>query len=145
MKRFFRIKPWLAWAIYVMLDLACIAAGMGVPVFSILLGFPVGFYIARRFLDSEHRLKYKLNRMLMVALVTSLFTFAVMTILWGPVIPMLFDPAADLANFGIPMILYEPKLSFAAWLVLMVLVSPFLQLLSTIFALYLTLVRRTPE
>jgi hypothetical protein len=70
-----------------------------------------------------------------------------MAVLWGPVTTMLFDPAADLANFGIPMILYEPLPSFIAWLVLMIFISPFLQLLTTLFASYLTLTvstRRRP-
>ena len=34
---------------------------------------------------------------------------------------MLFDPTADLANFGIPQLLYEPLASFIGWLVLMIL------------------------
>jgi len=60
-------------------------------------------------------------------------------VIWGSVAPMLFDPAADFVNFGIPMILYEPKVSFIGWLVLMIFISPFLQLLTTLFASHLTL------
>ncbi len=62
-----------------------------------------------------------------------------MIIIWGPTMAMLFDPYADFENFGIPLILYDPKISFVGWQVLMILISPFLQLLTTIFASYLTL------
>ena len=142
MKRFFRIKPWIAYLIFVVLDLVCIGAGMGVPIFCIFFGFLAGWYIARRQMLSEGELSGKLRRILLVALVTSSLTFAVMGILWGSTVPMLFDPASDFVNFGIPMILYDPKLSFIGWLVLMIFVSPFLQLLTTIFAAYLTITRR---
>jgi hypothetical protein len=78
---------------------------------------------------------------------TSAVTFALMAIIWGSVTPMLFDPAADFANFGIPLILYDPKVSFIGWLILMIFISPFLQLLTTLFSSYLTLLvwlRRRP-
>ena len=51
---------------------------------------------------------------------------------------MLFDPAANLANLGAPLILYEPVASFIGWLVLMIVISPFLQLLMTLFGSHLT-------
>ena len=52
---------------------------------------------------------------------------------------MLLDPQADLANFGIPMILYGPQASFIGWLVLMIVISPFLQLLATLFGAHVTM------
>jgi hypothetical protein len=54
---------------------------------------------------------------------------------------MLFDPGADLANFGIPLILYEPRASFIGWLVLMIVISPVLQLLTTLLGSHLALIR----
>lgn len=54
---------------------------------------------------------------------------------------MLWDPNADFVNFGIPMILYDPKASFVGWLLLMIVVSLFLQFLTTVFAANLTLIR----
>jgi len=33
----------------------------------------------------------------------------------------------DAVQFGIPMILYEPKVSFIGWLALMIVISPVLQ------------------
>ena len=35
---------------------------------------------------------------------------------------------------GIPLILYDPRWSFIGWMVLMIIISPFLQLLTIIFA-----------
>jgi len=140
--KFFKLKSWIAFPVFVILDLICVGAGMGVPFFCIVLGFPVGWYIARRQLLSEGELSDKLRRIFQVALATSLFTFAVMAILWGRTVSMLFDPASDFANFGIPMILYDPKANFAGWLILMIFISPFLQLLATTFAAYLAITRR---
>ncbi len=54
---------------------------------------------------------------------------------------MLSDPAADLANFGIPPILYEPRASFIGWLVLMIAISPVLQLLMSLLGSHLALIR----
>jgi len=62
-----------------------------------------------------------------------------MTVICGTCISLLFDPITDLANFGIPLILYDPKASFIGWLILMIAVSPFLQLLTTLFGSHLTL------
>ena len=67
-----------------------------------------------------------------------------MAAVWGRAVGMLFDPAADLANFGIPLILYEPTASFVGWLVTMIFISPFLQFLMTLFGAQLALLRRLP-
>ncbi|MCK4334643.1 hypothetical protein KAX06_07685 [candidate division WOR-3 bacterium] len=138
MKKFFGLRWWIVLLIYIFLDVIAVGAGMGVPILCIVLGFPVGWYIARRSLLSEYRIGDQMRRIFQVALATSLFTFAVMAILWGRTVSLLFDPASDFANFGIPMILYDPKASFAGWLILMIFVFPFLQLLTTTFAAYLT-------
>jgi len=47
-----------------------------------------------------------------------------------------------LANFGIPLILYEPRASFIVWLILMIVISPFLQFLMTLFGAQLALLWR---
>jgi hypothetical protein len=62
-----------------------------------------------------------------------------MVAIWGPTISMLFDPGRDLANTEVPMILYEPRASFIGWIVLMIVISPALQLLTTLFGSHLTL------
>ena len=62
-----------------------------------------------------------------------------MIAIWGKTIPMLFNPLSDFENFGHPFILYDPKLSYIGWLVLMIIISPFLQLMATIFSAFITL------
>ncbi|MFQ5814096.1 MAG: hypothetical protein ACE5I2_13050 [Anaerolineae bacterium] len=139
MDRAFRLNTKVAFAIFVIVDLLCVGMGMGVPILCILFGFFIGWYIARRATIATENVKDVLWKVLVQAIITSAFTFVVMSAIWGRTIPMIFDPSADFQNFGHPFILYDPKLSFIGWLVLMILISPFLQLLTTIFGSYLTL------
>ncbi len=139
MKRLLRLKPIWAFAVYALLDTVCAGAGMGVPFFCILLGFPAGWYIARLVIQENPTLRLMLRKGLRYAVFCSLITFALMAAIWGMAVSMLFDAGADLASFGIPMILYEPRASFIGWLVLMVVVSPLLQLLAAVFGTYVTL------
>ncbi len=123
--------------LYILVDIICVGAGMGVPIFCILLGFPLGWYITRKISRSSDSLKsYKI---LKLSILASVFTFLQMVIVWGRTVAMIFDPTSDFENFGHPFILYDPKISFIGWLVLMIFVSPFLQLLTTIFSSFLTL------
>jgi prolipoprotein diacylglyceryltransferase len=118
-----------------------VGAGMGVPIFCILLGFPLGWYIARRTFAAtkdSHATHYII---LKLSLWASAFTFLLMIVIWGRTIPMLFDPRSDFQNFGHPFILYDPKTSFIGWLVLMIFISPILQLLTTIFTAFITLIK----
>lgn len=133
------LKIGWAFAIFAFLDIICIGMGMGVPIFCILFGLPVGWAIAMRIAANPFDARAMLSKTLLGAALTSAFTFAGMLVLWGRCIGMLFDPTADLANFGIPMILYEPLASLIGWAVLMILISPFLQLLMTLFGSHLTL------
>jgi hypothetical protein len=112
---------------------------MGVPILCILFGFFVGWYIARRATLATANIKDVFRRVFVQAIVTSTFTFVIMSAIWGRAIVLLFDPSFDFQNFGHPFILYDPKISFIGWLVLMIFISPFLQLLTTIFGSYLTL------
>lgn len=129
---------WL-YAIFAFLDIICTGMGMGVPIFCIVFGLPVGWYIAMRIAASPFDARAMLSKTLLGAALTSALTFAGMLLLWGRCIGMLFDPTADLANFGIPMILYEPLASLIGWTVLMIVISPFLQLLMTLFGSHLTM------
>ena len=133
------MNKWVAFAVFVLLDVICVGMGMGVPIFCIALGFPVGWYIAARAVRSTSNLGTVLKRTVVQATLTSAVTFAMMAVIWGNTARMLGDPTADFANFGIPMILYDPKISFVGWLVLMIFISPFLQLLTTLFSSHLTL------
>ena len=139
MRRLLTIDARVACAIYLAVDVLCVAMGMGVPIFCIALGFPVGWYIAARAVRSTSNLGTVLKRTVVQATLTSAVTFAMMALIWGNAARWLGDPAADFANFGIPMILYDPKISFVGWLILMIFISPFLQLLTTLFSSHLTL------
>jgi hypothetical protein len=57
-----------------------------------------------------------------------------MLCVWLPLITVFLDPGADFVSTGVPMIRYDPKLSFIGWIVLMIFISPFIQLLTTVFA-----------
>ncbi len=138
MRRFFSLKIGWALAVFVFLDIICVGLGMGVPFFCILLGLPVGWYIAVRNAVRPIYPRRMLTKTLIGAAVTSAFTFVGMALLWGPWIAMLFDPAADLKKLGAPLILYEPRASFIGWLVLMIVISPFLQFLMTLFGSHVT-------
>ncbi len=137
----FKINLKIVFVIYFLLDTFFVGIGMGVPIFSILLGFPVGWYVIKRTSLSVRDLKDILTISLKFALYTSLITFIWMLLIWGPISNMLLNPYGDFVNFGIPMILYDPKISFIGWIVLMVFISPFLQLLTTVFTAQLTLWR----
>jgi hypothetical protein len=141
MPKIFKMNLKIVLVIFIVLDLFCIAMGMGVPIFCILFGFPIGWYIAKRITINPENMKIIFRKIFVYAIITSFFTFFIMSIIWGNTISLLFDPSTDFKNFGIPLILYDPKLSFVGWIILMIFISPFLQLLTTIFTAYLTLLR----
>jgi hypothetical protein len=145
MNRLFTLHPGWTFGTFIIFDTICVGMGMGVPIFCILFGCLVGGYIAMRVAPTTSQIRELLKKLLLYAAITSAFTFVVMVVIWGPVSTMLFDPAADYANFGIPLILYEPKASFIGWLVLMIVISPFLQLLTTLFGSHLTLLIWSPS
>jgi hypothetical protein len=126
-------------------DLVAVGAGMGVPVFPILLGFPIGWILPARLVSDAADDRQLLRKCFQAALLPFGVTLSLMIVIWGPVSAMLFDPAADLANFGLPMILYEPRSSFIGWIVLMVCISPVLQLLATLSAAYVRIAWRLPN
>jgi len=108
-----------------------VGLGMGVPVFAILLGFPVGWWLVRRFqraagpagLDPATGLRQLLVWGAGLAGVTLLLAL----VIWSPQVPNAFDPGFDAVEFGIPLILYTSQASMIGWLVLMIVVSPVLQ------------------
>ncbi len=117
---------------------------MGIPIFAILFGFIVGWFLPRLFVHDAADLRQQLKLCLSAAFLTSSFTFCVMAIFWIPATRMLLDPSADFANFGIPMILFDPKASFIGWILLMVVISPCLQVLSTAFTASMRIAVRMP-
>jgi hypothetical protein len=139
MKKFLEIKPLWIFIIFTVLDIICIGMGMGVPFFCILFGFPVGWVAVRYITASTSQTSLVFRKTLVYAALTSCVTLVGMAILWIPFATQLFDPTVDLAETGIPMILYEPRASFIGWVVLMLLISPALQFLTTLFGSHLAL------
>jgi len=135
------IKWKIGWIliIYDIFDVLATGMGMGVPFFNILLGLPAGAYIGWRIGYQNLHLKRTIKKILLSAALSAGVTLALMLVIWAPTAVKLFDPSADLANFGIPMILYEPWASFIGWQVLMILIAPFLQFLMTTFGAQLAL------
>jgi hypothetical protein len=125
-----RLGPLL---LYLALDTLCIGAGMGVPIFAILIGFAAGWFLPGALRSPSPSSSPSRKEILRAAFLLGGFTFALMLIIWGPTIPRLWGPRAELVNFGIPLILYEPTASFIGWEVLMIAVSPFLQVLAVVF------------
>ena len=119
---------------FIVLDVVAVGMGMGIPIFAILFGFVVGWLLPSILSNAALRLRPMLRLCLLSAGMTSSLTFLMMLVIWGPFTRMLFDPSANIANFGIPMILFEPRASFIGWMVLMVVLSPCFQALATSFA-----------
>ncbi|MGZ7119201.1 MAG: hypothetical protein ACXVH2_05800, partial [Methanobacterium sp.] len=101
----------------------------------------VGWYLSKRLTLSKRSSNQILSKILKYGLFTGMVTFILMIFIWIPFSSMLLDPNTNFRNFGIPMILYDPRMSFIGWMILMVIISPFLQLLTTIFASNVTLWR----
>ncbi|WP_424355114.1 hypothetical protein [Methanobacterium sp. MBAC-LM] len=136
-----KINKKTSFVIYIVLDTLFVGMGMGVPFFCILFGFPSGWYLSKSLKHQKLQINDISSRILKYATLTSLVTLAWMLIIWGPMITMLQNPSANFADFGIPLILYDPKLSFIGWIILMIFISPFLQLLMTVFASHVALWR----
>jgi hypothetical protein len=141
MNKISKINAKTVFVTYIVLDTLFVGMGMGVPFFCILFGFPVGWYLTKRSAFQKLHINDILRGILKYATLTSLITLAWMLIIWGPMITMLQNPAVNFANFGIPLILYDPKLSFIGWIILMIFISPFLQVLTTVFASHVALWR----
>ncbi len=137
----FKINKKRSFVIYIVLDTLFVGMGMGVPFFCILFGFPVGWYLAKKLELQKLQINDILSKILKYAALTSLITLAWMLIIWVPMITMLQNPSVNFADFGVPLILYDPKLSFIGWIILMIFISPFLQLLMTVFASHAALWR----
>jgi hypothetical protein len=137
----FKLRPAWILVIYLLIDAICIGMGMGVPIFCILFGFVAGWLLVSYLTLEIQSPPSLMRKVFWVASLMAGCTFLGMLALWGPSISWLFDPSRDLANFGIPMILYEPGASFIGWLLLMIVISPFLQLLTSLFGSYLALMR----
>lgn len=127
-------------------DVFLIGVGMGVPLFAILFGFPVGWRIARRSRMTGLRCE-ETRKVVGWAAALAGVTCVMMLVVWGVSIPTAFAPSVDADKLGIPLILYTPRASIIAWLLLMIVVSPILQYMATVTAALTTvaLARREEE
>ena len=142
MNKLYRLNIKYLIPIFIVLNIICTGMGMGVPIFNILFGFIIGWFAARRAFELFSVIGEALKKVLYYLLFCSGFTFLTMVAIWGRLIPMIFDKSSDFENFGIPMILFDPKMSFIGWIILMIVISPLLQLLTSIFSGYLVLTFR---
>lgn len=145
MDNIFVINKKIVLLIYIFLDTFLLIIMRFVPILAILLGFPVGWYISKRLTQSERNLADILSDILKYSFYTSLITFLWMLMVWGSVSTMLMNPNANFTNFGIPMILFDPEISFIGWIILMIFISPFLQLITTVFTAHVSLWRLTKK
>jgi len=141
MKRLIELDIKHAIVLYIIIDVICMGMGMGVPFVCILLGFPLGWYITQRVSVTTEQLYQKYFKIFKFSLLAAIFTIMVMIIVWGSAILINIHSSSDIQNFGHPNILYDPETSFIGWLILMIIISPFLQLLTTIFGAFITLIR----
>ncbi|MCE5176947.1 MAG: hypothetical protein ABFD23_02625 [Caldisericales bacterium] len=136
-----KISSTKAVIFYIFLDVLCTGLGMGVPIFNILLGLPTGWFLASRAIEKTGDPAESARDSLKKGLLTSLFTMVQMIFIWWPYFLKFFEKGFDFKNTGIPCILYTPKASLVGWLVLMVIISPFLQMLMSVFGSMLVLAK----
>ena len=138
-RKLFTLKPIWVLSLFLLIDIILIGMGMGVPFFCILMGIPLGWFLVLYVTAGMSGTREVMWRVLTYAAITAGITMVGMLIIWVPMGRLLFDPGNDFSTSGVPLILYEPRASLVGWLGLMILVSPVLQLLTTLFGAYLTL------
>lgn len=139
MNRILSLRYWILIIIYAVICIILAGISMGVPILNILSGFIIGWFAVLRAERLYDDLSQRMSRILTYSIVCAAITMGTMLAVWAGTIPLAFGPVADLENFGHPMILFEPRLSFIGWLVLMIIIAPFLQLLASVFSAYLAL------
>jgi hypothetical protein len=133
------LRHWKIIIVYAFICIILAGIGMGVPILNIMSGFFIGWFAVLRAERLYNELRYRMSRILLYSTICAVITMAVMLAIWGRTIPLVFGPVSELENFGHPMILFDPRLSFIGWLVLMIIISPFLQLMTSIFSAFLRL------
>lgn len=137
--KIFKLAYPKAFILYVIINILCTGAGMGIPIFNIGSGLLVGWYSVKRNLLDTKESNIILKKLMITGFITSMVTFIFMLIIWGWSISYLWGTSEEIKNFGIPMLLFQPQASLIGWLVLMIIISPFMQFLLTIFSGHLTL------
>lgn len=139
LRKLLALKPLPLLGLFILIDIICIGMGMGVPYFCIMLGIPLGWFLVLYVTDKTTGMREILWKILVYNAAAAAVTMVGMLIIWIHFSALLFDPGSDLSIVGMPLILYEPKASLIGWLALMIIVSPVMQLLTTLFGAYLTL------
>ena len=139
MSKILIMRYWILLIIYAVICTILAGIGMGVPILNILSGFLIGWFAVLRAERLYNDLGQRMSRVLLYCSLCAVITLGVMLAIWAQTIPMVFAPLAELEDFGHPMILFEPRLSFIGWLVLMIIISPFLQLLTSVFSAFLAM------
>jgi hypothetical protein len=139
MSKLIALKPLWALLFFTLINIIFIGMGMGVPFFCILMGIPLGWFLVLYATARTSGTREVMWKVLIYAAIAASITMVGMLIIWLPISTVLFDPGNDLSTTGVPLILYEPRASFIGWLGLMIVISPVLQLLTTLFGAWLTL------
>jgi hypothetical protein len=142
MNRLLRLKRIPAALLYLLGAVVCVGTGRWAPFFCIGFGLIMGWYITRRVVLRTNDFTLILHRIMHKAVVTSLLTFLLMVIIWGREIGMSPDPHASLTNFGFPLVFDITRVGYSNWFVVMIISAPLLQLMTTIFVSFLTLLSR---
>lgn len=132
---FWRVN--LPYIVIGLLDVFAIGLGMGVPVFAVLYGVAVGWWLIRRGPGALPGAvpapvgpdvpRISLRGLVGQSMALAAVSFVVLLAVWGPSIPLVFDPGSDAAGLGIPLVFGPPHTSLAVWLVLMAIVAPLAQ------------------
>jgi len=125
------------YLISILINGVLVGAGMGVPIFCILMGAPYGFLVVHKILKKEMRTNrhhHFYSGILNASAVLALSTFIFMLIIWVPWVVKSLAPGFDYENTGMPLLLYTLKASFWGWITLMIIISPILQFMTSISA-----------
>jgi len=123
------------YLVSILINGVCVGAGMGVPIFCIIMGAPYGFLVANKMIKKElqtNRHHHFYSGILKASALLALSTLVFMLIIWIPWVLRSFAPGFDYKNTGMPLILYTLKASFWGWITLMIVISPILQFMTSI-------------
>ena len=116
-----------------LIDVFAIGLGMGVPVFAIALGAPVGWWFARR-QRADAPIREVARSLLLAGVALAAVSFVALAVVWGPSLHLAFGPDVSASDYGIPLILYGERASMIGWFVLMLVVSPLAQFMTVVVA-----------
>lgn len=126
-------KAHLPSIVIALVDVFAIGLGMGVPVFAIVLGAPVGWWFARR-QCVEAPLRETARALALAGAALATVSFVALAVVWGPSLHLAFGPDVSASEYGIPLIFYGERASMIGWFVLMLVVSPLAQFMTVVAA-----------